>query len=166
MGMTIHFHGKLRSLGSLPELGAMLARHSDVPDGKLHHIDDEIGELGKYLNDDLMECSGPLKGFIVALHRSCEPLFFVFDGEGRMAWSCKTQFAPIDIHKHIVGLLEEAAPHFESLTVQDEGGYWGTHDEVELLTRRVRLDHLINMVAGALEHGQPRAVPPKDHGLN
>lgn len=166
MGLTIHFHGKLRSLASLPQLGQVLAQHAVGPEAKLHHIDDQEGELGKYLNDDLIDITGPLKGYIVGLHRSCEPLFFVSDIHGRMACDCKTQFAPADIHIGIVALLEEVEPLFEELHVQDEGGYWGTHDEVELLSRRERLNDLIDMVAGAFEHGEPRAVRPNVHGLN
>ncbi len=166
MGLTIHFHGKLRSMASLPELGRLLERHAEGPDRKLHHIDDEEGELGKYLNADLVDVTGPLKGWILAPPEGCEPLFFVFDRQGRMACSCKTQFAPLDVHKWIVALLEEVEPFFDALHVNDEGGFWGTHDDAELLARRDRLDQLIGMVAGAFKHGRPRAEPPDGHDLN
>jgi hypothetical protein len=166
MGLAIHFHGTLRSTGSQPGIGRVLQRHATAPDATIHVIDDTEGELGRYLNDDLMDTTGPLKGWIVGLHPQCEPLFFVFDVRGRMASSCKTHFAPLDVHKRIVALLEEVEPMFETFNVIDEGGYWGTHDEAELLARHERLNNLLDQVQGALEHGRPGTRPPVGHALN
>ena len=166
MGLCIHIKGQLHSTDLLSELGTVFARYSSLPDVKVQPVDDQEGELGRYLNNELMDTTGPLKGFIIGIHPSCEPLFFVFDTRGRMACSCKTQFAPLDAHKGIVHLLEEVQPFFAELHVQDEGAYWGTHDEVELLARHDRLAHLIDMVAGAFTHGEPRAEERKGHNLN
>lgn len=166
MGLTIHFHGTLRSMDTIPQIGNVLQRHATEPHASIHTIEDEEGELGRYLNDDLLDTNGPLKGWILNMHSDCEPLFFVFDTQGRMACSCKTQFAPLEAHKRIVALLEEVEPLFAILHVQDEGGYWGTHDEAELLARYERLNQLMDLVAGALKHGRPRAEPPGGHTLN
>lgn len=166
MGLTIHFYGTLRSMDDLPEIGKVIQRHAAQPEDQVIDVDDDEGELGRYLNEALMDTAGPLKGWIVNLHSDLEPLFFVFDTKGRMACSCKTQFAPLDAHKRIVALLEEVEPLFATLEVKDEGGYWGTHDEAELLARQERLNQLLDMVAGAFTHGRPRAEPPDGHALN
>ncbi len=166
MGLSIHFHGTLRTFASLPQLREVLLRHANAAEAELMDIDDEAGELGRYLNDDLMDTSAPLKGFLLNFRPACEPVFFVFGKDRRMACSCKTQFTALDNHKRIVHLLEEVAPLFEELHVLDEGGYWETHDEAELLARRNHLAQAIDMVAEALEHGRPQARPKADHDLN
>ncbi len=166
MGLTIHFHGTLRTFASLPQMREVLLRHANEAEAELTDIEDENGELGRYLNDDLMDTSAPLKGFLLSFLPACEPVFFVFGKDRRMACSCKTQFTTLDNHKHIVHLLEEVAPLFEELQVIDEGGYWGTHDEAELLARRNKLAQAIDMVAEALEHGKPQARPTSAHDLN
>lgn len=166
MGLCIHFHGTLRTFASLPRLREVLLRHTNAAEAELIDIDDEVGELGRYLNDDLMDTSAPLKGFLLRFQPACEPVFFVFGKDRRMACSCKTQFTTLDNHKRIVHLLEEVAPLFEELQVSDEGGYWETHDEAELLARRNKLAQAIDMVAEALKHGKPHARPTSDHDLN
>lgn len=166
MGMAIHFHGRLRSTGQTGALEQVVRRHAALAGAALTVVDDAEGELGPFLDEGLMDCSGPLRGWILSMHRDCEPVFLVSDPDGRMACTCKTQFAPLDAHKRIVALLKEMAPFFVELTVADEGGYWETGDEAELLARRNRLDGLIDMLSGALRDGAPRASEPKGHSLN
>lgn len=166
MGLSIHFHGTLRTFAALPQLREVLLRHGNAAEAELIDIDDEMGELGRYLNDALMDTSPPLKGFLLQFRPGCEPVFFVFGKDRRMACSCKTQFTTLDNHMRIVHLLEETASLFEEFVVNDESGYWGTHDEVELLARRNRLAQAMEMMAGALAHGTPKARPMADHDLN
>lgn len=166
MGLSIHFHGTLRSFGALPELRDVLLRHAREAEAVLTDIDDQDGELGLYLNEDLMDTSAPLKGFLLSFQPDWEPVFFVCGKDRRMACSCKTQFTTLDNHRRIVHLLEDAAPLFEELHVRDEGGYWGTHDEAELLAQRNLLAQAMDRVAGMLAHGRPQAGTPVDHDLN
>ena len=70
--------------------------------------------------------TGPTRGIVLYPHENSEPLRLEFDRDLIVQEFIKTQFAPAEIHVKIVGFLKKIAPHFEALTVEDEGEYWDT----------------------------------------
>jgi hypothetical protein len=67
-----------------------------------------------------------VRGIVLYLHKNSEPLRLEFDRDLIVQEFIKTQFAPAEIHVKIVGFPKEIVPHFEALTVEDEGEYWDT----------------------------------------
>lgn len=117
MGVTIHFRGKLNPKIRVKEfyiLSSLICKEYDW----------DITEL--------TETAQKGNSFKITMHEHCEPLFFYLNPEGMFSDRCKTQFAPIDIHKKIVSLFDQVKIKFSELIVQDEGGYWETRDEDHL----------------------------------
>jgi hypothetical protein len=74
----------------------------------------------------------PRRGVAFLPHVWCDPFRLEIDDALGVWGFVKTQFAGPDVHIEIIGLLEKLQPDFMELTVEDEGGYWGTHDRARL----------------------------------
>ena len=103
-----------------------------------------------------------------------EPLAFFFDARGNLrapldmvliqegaikpqdSWvSCKTQFAPPEIHIWIVGLLKYLKrKYIPDLEVSDESDYWQTGDRQLLEQKMQFLQSKMDQLAGALKAGR------------
>ena len=68
----------------------------------------------------------------------------------------KTQFAAIETHVWIIGLLRYLKKRYLSnLEVKDEGDYWETEDLEKLREKKHFLQGMINQMAGALSETEP-----------
>lgn len=98
----------------------------------------------------------------------CEPVFFLFDTEGRLhppyayqdaenaLWcSVKTEYGPVEAHVQIVELLRQIQRQFiPQLEVSDEGRYWETANLDHLQWARDFLAQQITLLSRHLEqHG-------------
>jgi hypothetical protein len=163
MGITIHFSGKLRSMHDQPAVFGMVKTHAQEHGWEVHTVDDPEGML-YFMRDGVAEpYEGPVSGWVVELHPSCEPLFLLFDKDGYVQQSFKTQHAPREVHMKLIRLLASIEPLFAAWDVRDEGGYWETRDERLLqdrLDRLAQLNSALPAPAGPLPH------PPSGPELN
>lgn len=147
MGITIHYAGKLRSREGLAALHAIASQWGARWRCEVVDIDDPAGELIRVHNGQVYRYRGPVAGLAVLPHADAEPFLLQFDADLYMQQSCKTQFAPPQVHVEIIGMLREMAPCFEALTVHDEGGYWETGDRAHLEDRLAECRALIDKIA-------------------
>lgn len=146
MGVTIHFSGKLRSRGDLAEIGSIATKWAATWKCEVIDVDEPMKELIRVRNGEVCIYESPVTGMLLCPHPKAEPLFFEFDSDGYMAHFCKTQFAPVQVHVEIIGLLREMAPHLEDFSVLDEGGYWDSGDRRQLEEKLALLQRLIDAV--------------------
>ena len=148
MGITIHFSGRLRHFDLIDKLAAEVADIAEILGWSYEKLDDNR-----------------LRGILVTFHKDCDTLALLADREGFLQFPVeplddasryvfvKTQFAPIEVHIVIVKLLRHLKNrYFAELEVTDEGGYWETGDQGELVKRRCRLAAIMDRVAAALDH--------------
>jgi hypothetical protein len=136
MGVTVHFQGQLRdeaAYSSVSERAAFFAASQGwqvetllVPHAKLNRVRDE----------QEWEYEGPTKGIELRPHPSSEPIRLEFDRDLYIHEFTKTQFAPPEVHKRLIELLDELAPYFLDIEVFDEGEYYETRNEELLLEHR------------------------------
>ena len=70
----------------------------------------------------------PVKGIAVYLHEDCDPVRLEFDENLYVQEFAKTQFAGVDWHLKVVGLLKAIQSYFRELRVADESEFWDTGD--------------------------------------
>jgi hypothetical protein len=148
MGITIHYSGKAKSKRAVEKIMgiamAMGAEHEwrcaqvEDPDGEiLRPIFDPDGTAGN--GSGIEEYHGPVSMLVASPGEGCESLRLMFGNDLRMDGFTKTQYGPIETHVRICEVLRAIEPHFETLHVIDEGGYWETGDLKELDERRQTL---------------------------
>lgn len=128
MGVTIHFEGKLkteRDFQDVIEKGQEFARRQS---SEIISLDNEKKLLRRVKDQKEWDYEGPVRGIQIQPHETSEPLFLEFDTDLYIQEYCKTQFAGITTHIEIIQFLREIEPHFEKLTVFDEGDFWDTND--------------------------------------
>jgi hypothetical protein len=91
--------------------------------------------------------TGPAQRGVAAVCRS-DPLRFEFDSKLYIQEFIKTQFAGPAIHAQVMQLLRTLEPHFETLSVEDEGELWSGGD-VDVLQ-----GHLSAVERALVEHLQ------------
>jgi hypothetical protein len=87
--------------------------------------------------------SGPTLGLQLHPDENSDPLRFEFDRDYYVQEFVKTQFAGVDTHVAIIGLLRSIQPFFERLKVEDEGEFWTTSDESVLAEHIRRCDDIL-----------------------
>lgn len=147
MGITIHFSGKLNTMGELPVIRSITARWAARWKCEVIDIDEPLKELIRVRNGEVCIYESPVTGLLLCPHPKAEPLFFEFDSDGYMAHACKTQFAPVQMHVEIIGLLRELAPHLDEFSVLDEGGFWESGDRQQLEDKFALGQRLIDAVS-------------------
>lgn len=117
MGISIHYQGRVNQKIRLKEF----------------HIFSSLicKEFGWEISD-MTETDEKWSIFEIQPHENCEPLIFRITPEGNFSDHCKTQFAPIEIHKGIVSFFDQVKIKLSQLIIQDEAGYWEMRNE-ELL---------------------------------
>lgn len=142
MGLTIHFSGAMDRVADLPKLVDELTIFAD-----------SMGWLAQAIN--MEDPAAEFRGVLVNPQGRCEPLRFIFDREGRVRnfmdllhnqvepnehsfYSVsETEFAPVEAHLWIVGLLRYVGQKYIStLHVGDEGDYWKTDDLKALIEKK------------------------------
>jgi hypothetical protein len=114
MGVTIHYQGRVNQKIRLKEF---------------HILSSLICKEHGWEISDMTETEQKGSLFVINPHENCEPLIFRITPEGNFSDHCKTQFAPIEVHKGIVSLFDQVRIKLSQLIIQDEGGYWETRDE-------------------------------------
>ncbi|MGF1531307.1 MAG: hypothetical protein ACFCU4_08090 [Puniceicoccaceae bacterium] len=168
MGLTIHYQGAVDRTELLPKLI-----------NELKDIALAMNWETEMINED--QPDPHFKGIIINPSDGCEPLSFVFDQSGRLrcladliieqveftetSGFCftKTQFASVDTHIWITGLLRYLKKHYMSnLRVNDEGEYWETEDRKALIEKKEFLQNTIDHLAERLQstdfHGSPHSL--------
>ena len=80
----------------------------------------------------MFEYQGRTKGIIIDPGSNCEVLVFEFDETLFVQQSCKTQYAGMEAHIHVINLLRNLYLQFSYLNVMDETGYWQHLDKTRL----------------------------------
>jgi hypothetical protein len=156
MGITIHYHGGIDRLELISKFTV-----------ELEDIAQSMGWDSHLVGEN--ESDPPFRGIIISPAGQCETLSFIFDRLGRLrnladlvleqvepnefSGYCfvKTQYAPIETHAWIIGLLRYLKKHYLSdLEVTDEGGFWETGDVVALSEKRQYLKGKIEQLAEGL----------------
>lgn len=175
MGITIHYRGEINNINDVARLSAEIKEFADILGWDSRewienwHLPNSAA-LEK--SKDGLALSGhiPIRGISLFPDPNCEPLFFTFCKDGRLAssmnmvimadkdidsdglWlSTKTQFASADIHMAIIKLLRFVKSKYVSnLEVHDDGGYWESGDTANLQERFQRIGAAIDSLPGAL----------------
>lgn len=161
MGLSIHYSGKIHRIDAVPQFV-----------DELTDIAQSMGWEAQTINMD--EAAPNFRGVIVNPKDECEPLCFIFDGQGRLRalmdliteqvaptefsffTATKTQFADIETHVWIIGLFRYLKKHYlHDLVVKDEGDYWETEDLEKLREKKQFLQGMINQLAGGLQDAKP-----------
>lgn len=160
MGLTIHFTGAIDEVADIPKFVEELA-----------DIAESMGWMAQPINMD--EADPNFRGILVNPEDDCEPLRFLFDREGRLRnfmdllddqvepnehsfySASKTQFADIETHVWIIGLLRYLKKRYLSnLEVSDEGEYWETENLEKLREKKEFLSGMIDKLAGKLSQSK------------
>jgi hypothetical protein len=168
MGLTIHYRGGIDRPERIPKLI-----------DELEDIAESMGWMSQRINDDDADPNFP--GIIVNPKGDCEPLCFIFDRRGRLRnladlitdqiepteyseyCATKTQFAPVETHIWIVGLLRYLKKHYmNDLIVNDEGEFWETENQDTLVEKKNFLQGKIEQLRDAVEttefEGDPQSI--------
>ena len=157
VGLSIHYQGGIDRIELIPKL-----------EDELADIAESMGWGSQRINDD--EADPDFRGIIVNPKGDCEALCFIFDRRGRLRnivdlitnqvepteyseyCATKTQFASVETHIWIVGLLRYLKKHYLSdLIVNDEGEFWETESRETLIEKKNFLQKMINQLADSLE---------------
>src|SRR6187200_810168 len=104
MGITIHYHGRLRSEQEL-ELVLDLVRGAARSSGwTLKDVNNAHGTLERVLDEVEQNYHGPIRGVVVQPHTDSEPFHVLFGDDLLMQDHCKTQFSSIETHIAIIRL--------------------------------------------------------------
>lgn len=161
MGLSIHYSGTIDRIEDIPQFVEELTDIADAMDWMVQPI-----------NED--EADPNFRGIIVNPKGDCEPLCFIFDREGRLRplmdllteqveptqysffTATKTQFAEIETHVWIVGLLRYLKKRYMgNLEVKDEGEYWDDEDLEKLREKKQFLQGMIDQLGKGLREAEP-----------
>jgi len=168
MGLSIHYRGGIDRTERISKLV-----------DELEDIAESMGWMSQRINND--EADPNFLGILVNPKGDCEPLCFIFDRRGRLRCladlitdqvepteyseycATKTQFAPVETHIWIVGLLRYLKKHYMGdLIVTDEGDYWETENHETLTANKDFLKNKIDQLSDAVEttefEGDPKSV--------
>jgi hypothetical protein len=137
MGVTIHFEGTLRDQAAYEEVVRTARTLAEQEGWKWQVINESGTTLRRLRNEQEADYTGPTRGIALYPHENSETLQLEFDRDLFVQDYIKTQFAPIEVHLKVVGLLKEIAPQFSQLVVDDEGEYWDT-DSVDVLAAHMQ----------------------------
>jgi len=144
MGITIHFEGRLKSPSDYEAALSTAASFAASRGWPTEHFNFDSTKLSRVRNEQDWDYEGPTKGIELQPHSSSEPFRLEFDDDLYMQEYTKTQFAPQSVHEELVSLLDQLRPHFEELTVIDEGEYYETRDSAILEKHRERCFELLD----------------------
>ncbi|MEM1223873.1 MAG: hypothetical protein AAGH40_14065 [Verrucomicrobiota bacterium] len=160
MGLTIHFSGEINEVAEIPKFVDELADIAESMDWSSQTI-------------NMDEADPNFRGILVNPKGDCEPLRFLFDREGHLRnfmdllddrvepnehsfySASKTQFAGIETHVWIIGLLRYLKKcYLGNLEVSDEGGYWETENMEKLREKKEFLSGMTDKLAGELSQSK------------
>ena len=119
MGVTIRYQGRLSPKAKAKELYILAKIHCEKLKWGMTPF----------------ETQGDAIFFALHPHDHCELVSFKVGTDGRFRDSCKTQFAPVEVHMGVVGLFDALRSRLAELVIEDEGDYWETRDRARLQGR-------------------------------
>jgi len=169
MGLSIHYSGAFSNSASLSSMIEEVRDVAELHNWKYHIFEDAFDTQAFNCNDHKENIYG-----ISFIPPECEPVWITFLSNGKMSNvmllnlygkskdekeqqylymnAVKTQYAGIEIHKLIIHLFKHLSKkYFTYFTMQDEGEYWETGDEVLLTKNFKRYTDLIDGFANATE---------------
>ena len=132
MGVTIHFEGQLLDEEAYQKLMGFVSSTARAEGWQTEPIESREVTLLRVRNDQDWDYTGPVKGIALYLHEDCDPVRLEFDADLYLQEFTKTQFAGVDWHLKVIGLLKAIRPYFRELMVNDEGEFWDTGDRAIL----------------------------------
>jgi hypothetical protein len=138
VGITVHFEGQLRDELAYKRLVDIATSFASANAWRVTLIDEPRAKLARVRDEKDWDYEGPTKGVHIEPHPSSEPIRLEFDRDLYIQEYTKTQFAPPEIHKALIALLDAVAACFSRLQVLDEAEYYEHRDERELLRHRER----------------------------
>lgn len=137
MGITIHYRGKLHPKVKPKEFYLYAGLTAKEKGWKASDLFESEGPALLAHPEEDLAYNGKLSTFVIEPHEHCEPLAFQITADGYFRNWCKTQFAPLEIHKGIVDFFSQMRIKFSEMVIQDEGGFWELRDEKVLEERIV-----------------------------
>ena len=144
MGITVHFEGKLKNEAAYRGLIQVAENFASNRGWQMEHFALPQVSLSRVRNEQDWNYEGPTKGIELHPHASSEPVRLEFDEELFIQEYTKTQYAPPEVHKDLVLLLDELTQYFESIEIIDEGEYYETRDEEILHEHRDNCFAMLN----------------------
>ena len=136
MGITVNYTLRLKNERSLSQLIAHVRKFAAAHDWPVRDISTQSTKLDRSTHTEDAEYAGPSSGIEVLPDERCDPLRFEFGIDQVAQDFVKTQFAGLDCHLAVLGLLHELTPYLSDLDVEDEGEFWDT-SETALLARNL-----------------------------
>ena len=166
MGLSIHYDGMFNSKASLPAMIEEVKEIAEIYKWKYHIYETTFPSYGFGTENFDKKLYG-----ISFTPAECETVSLTFLSNGRLSskgnlqfygeekdneylymLSVKTQYAGWQTHVLIIRLLKYLSKkYFQFLSVDDEGMYWETEDEVLLKERFKEYSDLISKVSTGLE---------------
>jgi hypothetical protein len=138
MGITIHYRGRLGQKVKARELYIFASLICKEKGWEISGFAETEGEAMLDHPDGEIPYTGKLSTFAITLHENCEQLTFQVTADGYFKNWCKTQFAPLEVHRGIVDMFSQLKIKLGELVIQDEGGYWETRNAEALEERIVK----------------------------
>ncbi|HWA92595.1 MAG TPA: hypothetical protein VG889_21365 [Rhizomicrobium sp.] len=132
MGVTIHYAGRLKDEAAYDAAIAIARDFAQAQGWSCADIPEEVRHLERMSEEEEWTYDGPTRGVELHPHPQCEPVRLEFDRELYLQNYTKTQFAPIEVHIAVTGLLHALAPCFAALAVNDEAEYFDTGNRERL----------------------------------
>jgi hypothetical protein len=143
-GVTIHYEGRAKNTQAVQAILRTVREEAAQRGWQLKEASDKNVSLKRLVNEKDVIYNGPIDGVVVLPAATSEPMYIQLDSNGFMQDFVKTQFAGSAVHISVIEFLRKLQPHFESLTVEDEGEYWETRDATKLQAHIDKVKSLID----------------------
>lgn len=132
MGVTIRYRGQLKPKEAVRNVYIMAKLTAQEKKWPITDFYAGEGTLKFEHQFDRKDYHGPIQSFTIQPHEHCEPVCFRFTSDGYFEESCKTQFAPPEVHMGIVAVLDSIKSRLSLLIVEDDGHFWETRKQENL----------------------------------
>jgi hypothetical protein len=128
MGVTIHFEGRLKTSADFDKVITLGQEFAKRKSADIIKLDSKKKLLQRVKDEKDWDYEGEVRGIQFQPHENSDPIVLEFDTDLYIQEYCKTQFADISTHIEVIQFLRDIEPHFDNLTVVDEGEFWETSD--------------------------------------
>jgi hypothetical protein len=143
-GVTIHYEGRAKDAQAVQAILRTVREEAAQRGWQVREASDKNASLKRVVNEKDVLYTGPIAGVVVLPAATSEPMYIQLDSNGFMQDFVKTQFAGSAVHISVIAFLRKLQPHFESLTVEDEGEYWETRDATKLQAHIDKVNSMID----------------------
>lgn len=143
-GVTIHYEGRAKDAETVQAILRTVRGEAAQRGWQVRDASDKNASLQRVVKEKDVIYNGPIDGVVVFPAATSDPMYIQLDSNGFMQDFVKTQFAGSAVHVSVVEFLRKLQPHFESLSVEDEGEYWETRDATKLQAHIDKVNSLID----------------------